>query len=138
MLKACVTTRVPGRMARICGRNLMLREGRRYMVSTVAWVKSVVKISPCTICALPPTPAACALRWASAAMSGLYSTPRERAPNFFAIAAAQIDHVVLGLGLRHVEHALDDLVRRRHPHHVLALLAYVGFEILLLGVRGGR
>jgi len=51
----------------------------------------------------------------------------ERAPNFFAAAmailpsaGAQIDHVVLRLGLRHGEHAIDDLVRGRHPHHVLA------------------
>src|SRR5207249_11134239 len=78
MLKACATTRVPGRMARICGRSFMLIDGRRYMVSTVAWVKSLTKMSPWTICALPRTPAACALRWACATMSGLYSIPSER------------------------------------------------------------
>src|SRR5207247_6795586 len=55
-----------------------------------------------------------------------------------AVAGAQIDHIVLRLRLRHVQHAFDDLVRRRDPYHVLALLADVGFEVLLLGVSGGR
>src|SRR6266581_4800829 len=88
MLKACATTRVPGRRARICGRSFMLSDGRRYRVRTVAWVKSETKISPWTICALPSTPAARALRCACATMSGLYSMPSERAPNFFAAAMA--------------------------------------------------
>src|SRR5207302_9121115 len=57
---------------------------------------------------------------------------------YLPFAPAEIDHVVLRLRLRHVQHALDDLVRSRHPYHVLALLAYVGFEVLLLGVRRAR
>jgi len=55
-----------------------------------------------------------------------------------AVARAEIDHIVLRLRLRHVQHALDDLVRSRHPYHVLALLADMGFEVLLLGVRCTR
>ena len=46
MLKECDTTRVPGRMDRSCGRSFMLSAGRRYSVTTVAWLKSVAKMSP--------------------------------------------------------------------------------------------
>src|SRR5947209_7552295 len=55
-----------------------------------------------------------------------------------AVAGSEIDHIVFRLRLRHVQHALDDLVRSRHPYHVLALLADVGLEVLLLGVRRAR
>ena len=38
------------------------------------------------------------------------------------IAGAEIDHVVLRCDLREIEHLLDELWRRGHPHHVLARL----------------
>ena len=92
MVKECDTTRVPGRMARIVGRSFMLSAGSRYSVITVAWLKSVAKMSPWRMVALPgptpATPAACALPLACFAMSGLYSMPVARAPNFFAAAIA--------------------------------------------------
>ncbi len=76
---------------------------------------------------------------------GVVFDPERAGAEFFrcgdcdlAVAGAQIDHIVLRLRLRHVQHAFDDLVRRRHPYHVLALLADVGLEVLLLGVGGGR
>ena len=43
--------RVPGRIASSVGRSFMFRPGSRYMVTTVAWLKSVAKMSPCWICA---------------------------------------------------------------------------------------
>ena len=74
----------------------------------------------------------------SFAMSGLYSMPTARAPNFFAAAMAilpspaprSIDDVVRR-HLRHGEHAVDHLVGRRHPDHVLAGLADLRLELLL-------
>src|ERR1700694_5836542 len=81
MVNECDTTRVPGRIDRICGRSFMLRPGSRYMVMTVAWLKSVAKMSALRKLALPATPAASALFCDSFTMSGLYSTPSARAPN---------------------------------------------------------
>ena len=92
MLNECDTTRVPGRMARICGRSFMLSAGSRYSVTTVAPEMSVWKMSAWRMSALPwplpATPAACALALACFTMSGLYSMPTARAPNFFAAAIA--------------------------------------------------
>ncbi len=36
-----------------------------------------------------------------------------------AVAGAEVDQIVLGGDLGHVEHAVDEGLRRRHPHHVL-------------------
>src|SRR5258706_11818832 len=59
---------------------------------TVAELKSVAKMSPWRMVALPgptpATPAACALALACFAISGLYSMPVALAPNFFAAAMA--------------------------------------------------
>src|SRR5688572_4664804 len=92
MVKECDATRVPGRMERICGRSFMLSAGSRYMVMTSALLKSVAKMSPWRMVALPgpspATPAAWALALACLTISGLYSMPMARAPNFFAAAMA--------------------------------------------------
>jgi len=45
MVKECETTRVPGFIDRINGRSFMLSAGSRYSVITVAWLKSVWKMS---------------------------------------------------------------------------------------------
>src|SRR4051812_12668055 len=91
MVKECDTTRVPGRMARSCGRSFMLRPGSRYMVMTVACEKSVAKMSAWRMTALPAptpaTPAACARSFAYFAMSALYSMPVALAPRFAAAMA---------------------------------------------------
>ena len=74
------------------GRSFMLSAGSRYSVITVAELKSVAKMSPWRMVALPwpepATPADCALALACFTMSGLYSTPVARAPNFFAAMIA--------------------------------------------------
>ena len=88
MVKECETTRVPGFIVRMVGRSLRFRFGSRYMVSTVAWLKSVTKMSACWNFALPATPSFSALRCESLTMSGLYSRPVLLAPNFFAAAIA--------------------------------------------------
>ena len=79
-------TRVPGRMAKMVGRNCAFSSSSRYMVTTVALEKSSLKMSPCTMRTRSATPARCALRWASAARSLLYSMPQARAPNCRAAA----------------------------------------------------
>ena len=84
MVKECEATRVPGFIARMVGRSFMLSAGSRYSVMTVAWEKSVAKMSARRNCARSATPAFCALSCESFTMSGLYSTPSERAPYFFA------------------------------------------------------
>jgi hypothetical protein len=66
----------------------MLRPGSRYIVITVAWLKSVAKMSAFLKVAFSATPAAFAFACESFTMSGLYSMPMERAPNFFAAAMA--------------------------------------------------
>ncbi len=87
MVKECETTRVPGFIASRVGRSFMFRAGSRYIVTTVAWLKSVAKMSPCTTRALAVTPAATTLPCACFAMSGLYSMPTARAPSFAAAMA---------------------------------------------------
>ena len=52
---------------------------------TVAWERSLLKMSASTKPALSLTPALAALRLDSATMSGLYSTPSARAPRFAAV-----------------------------------------------------
>jgi len=51
-----------------------------------------------------------------------------------AVAGAEVEVDVVRARLRHGEHAVDDVVGRRHPDHVLAGLADLG---LVLGLRGG-
>src|SRR5688572_1428226 len=88
MLKECDTTRVPGRIDRICGLSFMLSAGSRYMVTTVAWLKSEAKMSARRKLAFSATPAWRAFSCESFTMSGLYSMPSARAPNFFAAMIA--------------------------------------------------
>ena len=52
---------------------------------TVALLKSLWKMSPCTKLALPVTPASAALRRDSATMSGLYSMPIAVTPRLAAV-----------------------------------------------------
>src|SRR6185295_11454044 len=47
-----------------------------------------------------------------------------------AVAGAEVEVDVVRPGLRHGEHALDHLVGRRHPDHVLASLADLRLELL--------
>ena len=81
----------------------------------------------------------------SATMSGLNSTPTARAPR---LAAAMMLRPSpeprsitksCGVTCRHVEHLLDELRRRRHPHDVFAGLTDGGLERLLWlrGLCGG-
>jgi hypothetical protein len=75
------------------------------------------------------------------AISGLYSMPvatsaaLRRGDGDLAVAGAKIEVDVARADHRHGEHALDDLVGRRHPDHVLAGLADVGFVFLSEGRR---
>ena len=84
MVKECDTTRVPGRIERMLGRSFMLSAGSRYSVMTVAWLKSVWKMSAFRKLALSATPAFCALSCATLTMSGLYSMPSALAPRLAA------------------------------------------------------
>ena len=45
-----------------------------------------------------------------------------------AVAGAEVDDVVLRRDLGHVEHLVDERLRRRHPDDVLAGLTDLGFE----------
>src|SRR3954467_9833830 len=76
--------RVPGGSSRNFGVSLRRLAGRRKSASTVALEKSASNMSPRTNFARSPTPAAAALRCASATISGSYSTPMARAPRFAA------------------------------------------------------
>src|SRR3954467_1656251 len=84
MVKECEATRVPGFIDRMVGLSFMLSAGSRYSVMTLACEKSVAKMSARRNCARSATPAFCALSCESFTMSGLYSMPWARAPNFFA------------------------------------------------------
>ena len=72
---------------------------------------------------------AAAFRFDSSTMSGLYSTPSAvraalgRRDDVAPVAGAEVHDVVLRRHLRHIEHLLDQLRRRRHPDDVLAFLA---------------
>ena len=61
MSQEWVTTRVPGFISRIVGRNCWLSRGNRYSVTTVALLKSSLKMSPVTMLTLSATPAFCTL-----------------------------------------------------------------------------
>ena len=54
-----------------------------------------------------------------------------------AVARAQVDHEVLGCDLGHVEHLVDQRLRRRHPDDVLAGLTDLRLERLLPRLRPG-
>jgi len=88
MLNWCEVTRVPGFMARMVGRRRMFSSGSRYMVTTVALLKSSLKMSPWMIFTRSAAPSACTKHCASFAMSGLYSMPTAVAPNFLPAAMA--------------------------------------------------
>ena len=103
---------------------------------TVACEKSVLKRSAFSKCRLPVMPSFAALRFDSSTMSGLYSMPRRaraalrRGDHRAAVAGAEIDHVVLRRHFRHVEHLVDERLRRRHPDDVLAGLADLGSKVV--------
>ena len=138
------TTRVPGGMSRICGRNFRFRLGSRNIVSTVALLKSLVNTSAVAKLARSFIPASAAFRFDRATISGLYSRPSAVAPRraaamtVQAVARSQVDEVVVGLQLRQVEHGLHELLARGHPS-VFAWLANGGVVLsrgLLLSLRG--
>ena len=72
-------------------------------------------------------------------MSGLYSMPRRasaalrRGDDGAAVARTEVHQEVLRCELRQIEHLVDQGLRRRHPHDVLAGLADLWLERL-----GGR
>ena len=76
-----------------------------------------------------------AVRLDNSTIAGLNSKPTARAPRLAAammlppVAGAEIDDVVLRRDARHVQHPLDQRLRRRHPHDVLAGLADLGPEL---------
>src|ERR1043166_2812890 len=133
MVNVFETMRVPGFRSRILGRSLRLISGSRNMVITVALEKSLSYKSALVNVALSVTPAEAALRLDSSTISGLYSIPRARAAlrrcdHRTPIARAQIDDVILGRDLGHVEHLVDQCLRGRHPYDVFACLADVRLE----------
>ena len=101
---------------------------------TDAFEMSASYMSPRSNRARSPTPAAVALRRDSSTMSGLYSTPSARAPRLAApitLRPSPDPRSITkssGAHLGHVEHLLDQRLRRRHPDDVLARLADFGFE----------
>src|SRR5687768_16203063 len=84
MLKVFSTTRVPAGRLKILSRSVVRLLGRRNSASAVAFEKSASYMSPCTNWARSATPSLAAIRFDSATMSGLYSTPRPRAPSLAA------------------------------------------------------
>ncbi len=96
---------------------------------TVAFEKSLSKMSAFMNVAFAETPAASALRFDSSTMSGLYSMPSargaalRRGDDNRAVARPEVDQVVLRGHLGQVEHLLDQRMRRRHPDDVLPRLA---------------
>src|SRR5882672_698417 len=84
IVNECDTTRVPGLIDRSWARSFMLSAGSRYSVITVAWLKSVWKMSARRKLARSDTPAFCALSCPSFTMSGLYSMPSAFAPRLAA------------------------------------------------------
>ena len=75
-------------------------------------------------------------------MSGLYSMPSARSAALgrgdhgAAVTRSEIHHEVLRRDLGHVEHLVDERLRRRHPDDVLASLADLGLEwFCLRGLR---
>ena len=129
------TTRVPGFRSRIFGRSRRLMSGSRNRVITVA-----LEMSACEQVALdegrklgrrrPP--------WRYPApdstMFGLNSTPSRGhaalggSDDRAAVAGAEVHQEVARHDLGHVEHAVDQRLRRRHPDHVLAGLADARLE----------
>ena len=128
--------RVPGFRSRIFGRSFMLMSGSRNIVMTVAFEKSVSKRSAFMNVALSVTPSLAAFFFDSSTMSGLYSMPIARraalggGDHRAAVARAEVHQEVLRRDLGHVEHLVDQRLRRRHPDDVLAGLADLGFELL--------
>ena len=124
------TMRVPGLRSRIFGRSRRLMSGSRNIVITVACEKSLSnEVGLGERRAGRHAGRRPAFRCDSATMSGLYSMPcargaalggRDHRP---AVAGSEIDHVILRRDLRHVEHLVDERLRRRHPDDVLARLS---------------
>ena len=52
-----------------------------------------------------------------------------------AIPRNEIDHVIFGCDICHIEHFVDHRLRARHPHHILAFLTHARFELFLGGGR---
>ena len=77
-------------------------------------------------------------------MFGLYSTPSARAPRLAAPITFRPSPdprsitKSCGRDRGQVEHPLDELRRRRHPHDILAGLADLRDEWFVLGAGGGR
>jgi hypothetical protein len=136
---------VPGFIFNMVGRSFTLREGSRYSVSTVAWLKSVWKMSPVDELHLARQAflGRIALRQChhvrvvldAKGLGAALGCRDDRS----AVPAAQVVEDVLRGQLRHVEHALDKSLWCRHPHDILAALAYVRGEFLggFLGSLGG-
>ncbi len=80
MSQSCDTRRVPGLSPSRAGRNCRFTAGSRYMVMTLAAVRSVLNRSCSRNSARSATPAAWALRRLRSTNSGTISTPRPRAP----------------------------------------------------------
>ena len=94
---------------------------------------------------VPATPAFCAFSLACFTMSGLYSMPIARAPNFRAAMIAILPSPAprshtksFGVTCAMVKHALDHVVGRRHPDDVLAGLADLRLELGECGAAKGK
>ena len=135
------TMRVPGFMLRILSAQLHVDRRQQEQRDDVG-LREVgledVGLDERGACRSTPASAALLLR-DSATMSGLYSMPIARGAALgrgddrAAVARAQVVVDVLRRDLGHVEHLLDQRLRRRHPDDVLARLADRRLERL-----GGR
>ena len=129
--------RVPGLRSRIFGRSFMLIEGSRNIVMTCAFERSVSKRSAFDERRLVgDTPAAVAFRLRQLDhVRVVFDAHRAgaalgRGDHGAAVTGAEIHHEVLRRDLGHVEHLLDEHLRRRHPDDVLAGLANLRLERL--------
>ena len=113
-------------------------------MSTCAFEKSVSKMSALTNVALSATPAAVGVALRQLHHVGVVFDALRAEPALgggdhrAAVAGAEVHEVVLRRHLRHVEHLLDQRLRRGHPHHVLARLSDGRFERLAPGRAQGR
>src|SRR5882724_4643872 len=123
--------RLPGASSRNFGARRRRLPGRRKSASTVACLKSASNMSPWTKVARSATPAAAAFFRASSTISGPRAALRGR-DHYPPVARAEVDDEVARRDGSEIEHLLDQRARRRHPHDILAGLAFVRLERLRL------
>ena len=136
MSKKLDTTRVPGFMVENLRAQLEIDSGSRNRVITVAFEKSVSNRSASTKVALVARRRPFGVPLGELDHVGVVLDARgagaalgcgdDRA----AVAGAEIDQEVAGHDLGHVEHLVDQRLRRRYPDHVLAGLTDPRLEFL--------